>query len=99
MNKSEFIEVVKEVGEFSSKKEAEKALTAVLDSVVKTLSDNGSIELVGFGKFENVVQKGKEGVSPGGNGAKYKTEDKYVPKFKAGKALKDSVAKISVNKK
>ena len=35
--------------------------------------------------------KGKEGTVPGTN-KKYKTKDKFVPKFKAGKGLKDAVA-------
>lgn len=91
MNKSEFVDVVKLVGAYETKKEAEKAITAFVDGVRKALSKKQSIELVGFGKFEAVLQKGKEGTVPGTN-KKYKTKDKYVPKFKAGKGLKDAVA-------
>lgn len=92
MNKSEFVELVKEVGEFETKKEAEKAVNAFVASVEKALLKKESIELVGFGKFEAVMQKGKEGKVPGTNKT-YKTTDKFVPKFKPGKGLKDSVAK------
>ena len=91
MNKSEFVDLVKSVGEYETKKDAEKAISSFVASVEKALSKKQSIELVGFGKFEAVLQKGKEGTVPGTN-KKYKTKDKFVPKFKAGKGLKDVVA-------
>ena len=91
MNKSEFVDLVKSVGEYETKKDAEKAISSFVASVEKALSKKQSIELVGFGKFEAVLQKGKEGTVPGTN-KKYKTKYKFVPKFKAGKGLKDVVA-------
>lgn len=92
MNKSEFVDLVKEVGEYETKKEAEKAISAFTAAIEKALSKkDGSVELVGFGKFETVLQKGKEGTVPGTT-KKYKTKDKFVPKFKAGKGFKDAVA-------
>ena len=91
MNKSEFVDIVKSVGDYETKKDAEKAVSAFVAAVERALSQKESIELVGFGKFETVLQKGKEGTVPGTN-KKYKTKDKYVPKFKAGKGLKDAVA-------
>lgn len=94
MNKTEFVELVKEVGEYSSKKEAEAAINSFVKAVEKALSKKDTIELVGFGKFETALQKGKEGKIPGSKtGATYKTSDKFVPKFKPGKSLKDLVAK------
>lgn len=98
MNKSEFVDLVKEVGEFETKKDAEKAIAAFTVAVEKALTKKESIELVGFGKFETVLQKGKEGTVPGTD-KKYKTQDKYVPKFKAGKGLKDAVATTKKGKK
>ncbi len=98
MNKAEFVELLKEVGDYDTKKEAEKAISAFTAAVEKALSKKQSIELVGFGKFETVLQKGKEGTVPGTN-KKYKTSDKYVPKFKAGKGLKDAVAPAKKGKK
>ncbi len=92
MNKAEFIELVREVSDFSTKKEAEMAVNGFVAAVEKALSKKQTIELVGFGKFEAVMQKGKEGKVPGSNKT-YKTKDKYVPKFKPGKGLKDLVAK------
>lgn len=92
MNKAEFIDLVKESGEYSTKKDAEVAVNAFVAAVEKALAKKQSIELVGFGKFETVMQKGKEGKVPGTNKT-YKTADKMVPKFKPGKGLKDLVAK------
>ncbi|AFI05358.1 HU family DNA-binding protein [Helicobacter cetorum] len=90
MNKSEFIDLVKESGEFGSKKEAENAINAFTLAVETALSKGESVELIGFGKFETAEQKGKEGKVPG-TGKTYKTEDKRVPKFKPGKILKQKV--------
>lgn len=98
MNKAAFIEEVKKVGGYETKKDAEKAISAFVEAVRKVLVKKESVELVGFGKFETAVQKAKTGKVPGSNKT-YKTADKMVPKFKAGKALKDEVAKIKVGKK
>ncbi|MDD6056263.1 MAG: HU family DNA-binding protein [Helicobacter sp.] len=95
MNKTEFVDLVKEVGGYETKKDAEKAVSAFVDAVVKALSKKeGSVELIGFGKFETAKQAAKEGTVPGTN-KKYKTEEKFVPKFKAGKSLKDTIATAS----
>ncbi|RDU72279.1 DNA-binding protein [Helicobacter aurati] len=97
MNKSEFIATMREIGEYKEKKEAEKALDSFIKAVESALKANNTVELVGFGKFENVWQKGKEGKVPGSDKT-YKTADKWVPKFKPGKALKDEIAKIKAKK-
>lgn len=98
MNKADFIEVVKKVGDYETKKEAEKAISAFADAVKSVLLKKDTVELVGFGKFETAVQKAKTGKVPGSDKT-YKTADKMVPKFKPGKALKDEVAKMKVSKK
>ncbi len=90
MNKAEFIDLVKEVGKYNSKREAEEAISAFTRAVETALSKGESVELVGFGKFETAEQKGKEGKVPGSDKT-YKTEDKRVPKFKPGKILKQKV--------
>ncbi|PAF47256.1 DNA-binding protein [Helicobacter sp. 12S02634-8] len=93
MNKAEFVDFVKDAGEFATKKEAENAVNAFTAAVEKALSKKQNVELVGFGKFEVVLQKGKSGKVPGSSKT-YKTADKMVPKFKPGKGLKDLVAKV-----
>ncbi len=97
MNKSDFIKTIKEVGGYTEKKEAEKALNSVIGAIHKVLKANDTVELVGFGKFQNALQKGKEGKVPNTD-RKYKTADKLVPKFKPGKALKDEIAKLKIKK-
>lgn len=98
MNKADFIDVVKKVGGYETKKEAEKAISAFSSAVKSVLLKKDTVELVGFGKFETAVQKAKTGKIPGSTKT-YKTNDKMVPKFKPGKDLKDEVAKMKVTKK
>lgn len=93
MNKSEFVELVKKVGSYETKKDAEKAVNSFVDAVSSALTKKQSIELVGFGKFETGIQKAKTGKVPGTNKS-YTTKEKAVPKFRPGKGLKDQVAKL-----
>lgn len=92
MNKVDFINLVKEEGGFETKAEAEKAVKGFTSAVAKALSKKENVSIVGFGVFSAAFQKGKTGTVPGTN-RKYTTEDKYVPKFKAGKGLKEIVEK------
>ncbi len=91
MIKEEFVGLVQKSGEYKTKKEAEAAIKAFTDAVTSVLVEKDSISLVGFGSFETMLQKAKSGKVPGTN-KNYVTQDKIVPKFKAGKALKDRVA-------
>jgi len=91
MNKAEFINLVQESGNYKTKNEAENAINAFTDAVTTALIKKEDITLIGFGGFSTVLQKGKSGKVPGTDKT-YTTEDKIVPKFKAGKGLKDRVA-------
>ena len=91
MNKAAFIELVQTSGSYSTKIEAEAAIKAFTGAVTTALVNKDDISLVGFGSFNAVLQKGKSGKVPGTDKT-YTTEDKMVPKFKAGKGLKDRVA-------
>ncbi len=75
-----------------SKKDAEKALNAVVESVTEALCAGEKVSLIGFGSFEVKTRAAKEGINPK-TGAKIAIAERKVPTFKAGKALKDSVAK------
>ena len=55
------------------------------------LEAKDSVSIAGFGIFEVVLQKGKTGKVPGTTQT-YTTNDKFVPKFRAAKVLKDRVA-------
>lgn len=90
MNKTELItEIATKSG--LSKKDAEKALTAVVDTITEAIVKGDKVQLVGFGSFESKQRDARIGRNP-------KTKEAIeipatrVPVFKAGKALKDAVA-------
>jgi DNA-binding protein HU-beta len=91
MNKAQFVELVQKNGNYKTKVEAENAIKAFTEAVTDALVAKDEISLVGFGSFSAALQKGKSGTVPG-TSKKYTTKDKMVPKFKAGKGLKDRVA-------
>ncbi len=75
-----------------SKKDAEKALNAVLESVTSALKKGDKVTLVGFGTFESRKRPARTGRNPQTK-EEIKIPATTVPAFKAGKALKDAVAK------
>ena len=89
MNKTELIASVAEKSGIS-KKDAEKAVAAVIDTIVETVAAGDKIQIVGFGTFEVRERAAKEGRNPR-TGETLKIEASKVPAFKAGKALKDAV--------
>ena len=91
MNKSELIAVVAEKAALS-KKDAEAAVSAVLDVIADTLAGGEEVRLVGFGSFEVKHRKERMGLNPKTKTAVPIPATK-VPAFKPGKALKDVVAK------
>lgn len=91
MNKTELINAVAEKAEIS-KKDAEKAVTAVLDTIVEQVADGQDIRIVGFGTFECRERKERTGCDPRTGNAITIPASK-VPAFKAGKAFKDAVDK------
>ena len=91
MNKTELIAAVAEKADLS-KKDAEAAVKAVLDAVTDALADGDKVALVGFGTFEVRERAAREGKNPA-TGETIQIEATKVPAFKAGKALKDAVAK------
>ena len=91
MTRTELINAVAEKAEFS-KKDAEKAVTAVLEGITDALASGEKVLLVGFGTFEVRERAAREGKNPA-TGETIQIEATKVPAFKAGKALKDAVAK------
>ena len=73
-----------------SKADAEKALKAFTDAVTDALKAGEKVSLVGFGTFSVGDRAARTGQNPQ-TGAKIEIPAAKVPKFKAGKALKDSV--------
>lgn len=91
MNKTELIDAIaKEAG--LSKKDAGKAVDAITASITKALKKKQKIQLVGFGTFQTSKRAARTGRNPQ-TGAEIKIPAAIVPKFTAGKGLKDAVNK------
>ena len=75
-----------------TKKDTEKVVTAVLDTITENLANGEKVSLVGFGMFEVKERAERMGHNPK-TGEPMKIEAGKAPSFKAGKALKDAVAK------
>lgn len=91
MNKTELINAVAEKADIS-KKDAEIAITAVVDSITEALIDGEKVQLVGFGSFEVKRRAERLGRNPKTKEA-IKIPASKAPVFKPGKALKDAVDK------
>ena len=89
MNKTELVAAVAEQAGLS-KKDAEAAVKAFTDVVAEALKAGDKIQLVGFGTFEVAERAAREGRNPRSGEAMTIPASK-MPKFKAGKALKDAV--------
>ncbi|WP_256465392.1 HU family DNA-binding protein [Caballeronia sp. Sq4a] len=89
MNKTELIDHIAQQADIS-KATAGRALEAVIDGVRATLEKGDSVTLVGFGTFavgERVARTGRDPRT----GAAITIEAAKIPKFRAGKALKDAL--------
>lgn len=89
MNKTELVEAIASKSGLT-KKDSEKALSAVLDTVVAELAQGGKVQLVGFGTFETRVHKERANINPVTK-EKQIIPETTVPAFKPGKAFKDAV--------
>ena len=89
MNKTELVAAIAEKAELT-KKDAEKALAAVIDAITGAVKKGDKVQLVGFGTFEAKKRAAREGINPK-TGAKIKIAASKAPAFKAGKAFKDLV--------
>ena len=89
MNKSELIEHMAIQADIS-KAAATRALEAMIGGVRSTLKKNGSVSIVGFGTFAVTKRAARSGRNPR-TGAAIKIKAAKVPKFRPGKALKDSL--------
>ncbi|WRS28237.1 HU family DNA-binding protein [Oscillospiraceae bacterium MB08-C2-2] len=90
MTKAELISAVAEKSELT-KKDSEKAVTAVIEAITDALVNGDKVSLVGFGTFEVKSRAARKGINP-------RTKEPMpipaskLPAFKAGKALKEAVA-------
>lgn len=89
MNKSELIEQIAKSADIS-KAAAGRALDATVGAIRTSLKKGGMVTLVGFGTFYVGKRAARSGRNPR-TGASIKIKAARVPKFRAGKALKDAV--------
>ena len=89
MNKTELVSAIAEKSELS-KKDSEKALKAFTEVIAEELKKSEKIQLVGFGTFEVSNRAARTDKNPQ-TGAAIDIPASKAPKFKAGKALKETV--------
>ncbi len=92
MNKAELVAKVAEKTGFT-KKDAEAAVNAFIDSIEDALAVGEKVQLIGFGTFETRHRKARQGRNPRKPEEIIMIEASKAPVFKAGKALKDAVNK------
>jgi DNA-binding protein HU-beta len=91
MNKAELIEAVAAQSGLS-KADADRAINAMTQTITKSLKKGNPVALVGFGTFKVSKRAARLGRNPQ-TGATLKIPARKVPRFTAGKTLKDAVAK------
>lgn len=89
MNRSELVAKIAEKSELT-KKDSEKALSALIESVTEVLKAGEKVQLIGFGTFEVRKREARTGRDPR-TGNPIKIPASKSPAFKAGKSLKDAV--------
>ncbi|MDJ0893953.1 MAG: HU family DNA-binding protein [Alphaproteobacteria bacterium] len=89
MNKNDLVAAVASDADIA-KADAAKAVDSVFNTITSELSGGGEVRLVGFGTFSVASRAASEGRNPR-TGEKIHIPASKQPKFKAGKALKDSV--------
>jgi DNA-binding protein HU-beta len=89
MTKAELIDKIAS-GAGITKADAGRVIDAILDAVKNTLKKGNKVTLVGFGTFSVSKRKARKGRNPQ-TGATIKIAARKVPKFTAGKTLKDAV--------
>ena len=91
MNKTELIAAVAEQSGLS-KKDAEKAVSSTIDTIINTVAEGERIQIAGFGTFEQRQRNASIGCDPR-TGISIEIPASKVPAFKAGKGSKDVVNK------
>jgi nucleoid DNA-binding protein len=88
MNKADLVNEVAKI--VKTKKDAQAAVDVVLSGITEALGKGDAVSLVGFGTFKVTERKARKGRNPQTGEEIYIAASK-VPKFVAGKALKDAV--------
>jgi len=90
MNKAELIEkLAQKLG--VQKKDAEKMVDTLLETIIETLKEGREVTLTGFGTFSAKERSARAGVNPLNPKERIQIPAVTIPKFKAGKTLKDAL--------
>lgn len=89
MTKSELVANVAEKSGLD-RKQADKAVAAIFDTIKKALIEGDKVQVIGFGTFENRKRSARKGRNPR-TGEEISIPESKLPSFKAGKGLKDAV--------
>lgn len=92
MTKQEFIALYQEKMGLETKKEAEKLVNGVFNTLEEVLEKGDELSIIGFGKFEVKTQSARTCRNPK-TGGEVKVPEKKVVKFKVGKSLAEKVTK------
>ncbi|PIR94935.1 hypothetical protein COT95_01435 [Candidatus Falkowbacteria bacterium CG10_big_fil_rev_8_21_14_0_10_37_6] len=92
MNKELLIEKLAAEAELS-KKQAENAIASLTKIIITEMQAGNSVTIVGFGTFSPRVRHARGGVNPQNPTERISIPEVKVPKFKAGKTLKDALKK------
>ncbi len=90
MKKQDLVEAVMNAAQVETKKQADAAVEAVFDTIVKAMSRGEDVAITGFGTFRVARRAARMGVNPK-TGEKIQIAASVKPKFRAGKLLKEAV--------
>lgn len=91
MNKVELSQAVMSACGFETNKQAQMAVDAVFNTITDTLKKGEEVAIAGFGAFKVAKRAARQGINPK-TGEKIQIAAKTLPKFRAGKQLKEAVA-------
>jgi DNA-binding protein HU-beta len=91
LTKAELISAVSDKTDLT-KKDSEKAVSAMIDSITSALVQGENVSLVGFGTFEVKTRAERQGINPRTK-EKMQIKSSKLPTFRAGKSLKETVSK------
>jgi len=91
MNKNDLIEALSKKSKISQS-EVKFSVKTIIDEIFLAICSGEGVEIRGFGGFQKRHRKGRVGINPK-TGQKTSVKEKYVPFFRPGKLLKDSVNK------
>lgn len=90
VNKSDLVEIIYNEIEDSTRADAKRAMEAVIDEVVDTLSDADEVSVAGLGIFKTRIREARKARNPQ-TGEEIQVPKMRVPKFRPAKALKEAV--------